>query len=425
MSDNHFLRAVLEVGDKHCVQASAAIYSSNGLKLLERGVRVSSALYSKLLGHNLAVPIENCLSIENTITRSEIRDNLLKLAHEKDFYRIGFDSTLKQYIAESTLALPLPPQMAFKLTLLRERLPDTFTHSLEVALCALIISRHADLSGIPEGSAILAAGLLHDVGMLHLDPAVLKNDGVLAEQDLKHIYSHPVLGYLALKHFEEMDDRVGIAVLEHHERLDGSGYPKGLKSDQISEFGQLLSAAELVCSLLNKRTRAPFPKVLHVVSSLNRGKFNAKLIKLLIDLAAEQSSPSTASTTFDPSYESVFSRLLFLSIAMQSWYEIALHCQDVEIAALIDERIKMLEKRLAALGVDLSYWRMMDAEICKDSEVLGEMAIGAMEGCWQLREIVHEARRKWPNMLSDHSPAQDAIGSWLAQVEEDGSTLRD
>ena len=66
--------------------AHQAIYSSVGVKLIDSGVRVDSGLYDRLLNHKLRVPIENCLTAENSVTVDELRDHAERLVAERAFY---------------------------------------------------------------------------------------------------------------------------------------------------------------------------------------------------------------------------------------------------------------------------------------------------------------------------------------------------
>ncbi|WP_291995740.1 hypothetical protein [Candidatus Accumulibacter sp. ACC003] len=84
--DEPFLQAATRLGDFQLVIAHQAIYSSVGVKLIDSGVRVDSGLYDRLLNHKLRVPIENCLTAENSVTVDELRDHAERLVAERAFY---------------------------------------------------------------------------------------------------------------------------------------------------------------------------------------------------------------------------------------------------------------------------------------------------------------------------------------------------
>jgi transcriptional regulator with XRE-family HTH domain len=86
-NDEHYLKAATELGDSQEVLAHQAILSSNGIKLVERGVRVDSRLFERLLNHRLQVPIDESLTAEQAVTLDELRDLAEKLSStERPFY---------------------------------------------------------------------------------------------------------------------------------------------------------------------------------------------------------------------------------------------------------------------------------------------------------------------------------------------------
>jgi HD-GYP domain-containing protein (c-di-GMP phosphodiesterase class II) len=98
-----------------------------------------------------------------------------------------------------------------------------------------------------------AAGRVHDIGMLSLYSDMIVKPGKLTWYECKILHEHPVLGYELVKKVP-FPRKVARAVLEHHERLDGSGYPLGLRGSQISLEGRILAVAEVVAAMSHYRT---------------------------------------------------------------------------------------------------------------------------------------------------------------------------
>jgi len=96
------------------------------------------------------------------------------------------------------------------------------------------------------------AAMLQNIGYLALPAGILEKAGPLSPQDTQHLHKHPFYG-------AEMLAKSGLhidvirAIKEHHERPDGSGYPEGLKGDQISRFARIISMADTYHSLLSRR----------------------------------------------------------------------------------------------------------------------------------------------------------------------------
>ncbi|MBN1392927.1 MAG: HD domain-containing protein [Sedimentisphaerales bacterium] len=104
-----------------------------------------------------------------------------------------------------------------------------------------------------EIQKIYLAGLLHDIGKMGVDDAVLRKKGKLNEQELTNMRKHPAIGASILSEIKQMHDIVP-AILCHHERPDGKGYPNGLVGDQIPLVGKIVGLADSFDAMTSKRT---------------------------------------------------------------------------------------------------------------------------------------------------------------------------
>lgn len=134
-------------------------------------------------------------------------------------------------------------------TRLKSKDEYTFTHS--VAVCALMINLGRELGmskDAVEGSGV--AGLLHDIGKVHIDPAILKKEAPLTIAERMEVVRHPQLGHEILTSEPGVPAAAIDACLHHHERLDGSGYPYGLRGDSIS----LVARMTAICDVYDAAT---------------------------------------------------------------------------------------------------------------------------------------------------------------------------
>ena len=99
---------------------------------------------------------------------------------------------------------------------------------------------------------IYLSGLLHDVGKIGVNEAVLCKKGKLTEDELARIKAHPQIGASILSEIKQMKEIVP-GVLCHHERIDGKGYPKGLKGDRIPLIGKIISLADAFDAMTSRR----------------------------------------------------------------------------------------------------------------------------------------------------------------------------
>lgn len=130
---------------------------------------------------------------------------------------------------------------------------DRYTcgHSDRVAMFSRRIARQL---GLPEQEAeqIFMTGLLHDIGKIGVPDSVLRKPGRLTEEEFAQIKLHPEIGYEILKGLRPLQ-YVLPGVLHHHEAVDGSGYPHGLKGDEIPLFARILAVADSYDAMTSDR----------------------------------------------------------------------------------------------------------------------------------------------------------------------------
>ncbi len=111
--------------------------------------------------------------------------------------------------------------------------------------------------GLPEADIqrLTEAARLHDIGKIVLDPNILKKDSLLSPAEKKELAKHPIVGFRILNYFDETLELAEI-VLAHHENWDGSGYPRGLKGENIPLLARIISLAEAYDRMLHVSDQA-------------------------------------------------------------------------------------------------------------------------------------------------------------------------
>src|SRR4029077_1468056 len=139
-----------------------------------------------------------------------------------------------------------PRPVALHLDLARNSRPGVFTHSILMALLCAYLAGQSEGSTRDDVADAAAAGLLHDMGMLHIDPALLDADERLSGNRLNPVYVHPLTASMLVERCDAYPKAVARRAGEHPERLDGSGYPRALVDEAISPLGRIVALAEVV-----------------------------------------------------------------------------------------------------------------------------------------------------------------------------------
>jgi putative nucleotidyltransferase with HDIG domain len=128
----------------------------------------------------------------------------------------------------------------------------TFKHSVDVATIAMILAKQQGLSK-QQVYDIGVAGLLHDVGKTKVPLEILNKPGRLDDSEFAIMKQHSVFGYRMIKERGEFNEEICLAVLQHHEKINGKGYPVGFTSDKITPYARLLSVADIYDALVTER----------------------------------------------------------------------------------------------------------------------------------------------------------------------------
>ncbi len=158
-----------------------------------------------------------------------------------------------------------------------------YNHSVNTALLSLAIGNILKMA--PHRLIELGiAALLHDIGMLRLPPALYMSEKPLDQSEKKNILAHTIAGYKSLRALS-VPEPLALVSMEHHERLDGSGYPRALKGEQISLYSRIVAVA---CSFDGITAERPFKDSLdghHGIIDLlknNRNRYDENVLKALI-----------------------------------------------------------------------------------------------------------------------------------------------
>lgn len=244
VANPHALATILEASETRSIIASSDIFDINGMKLWARNQPVSPDLQRKLMDRSLRHPLETCLVAEDGVTPTTLKAAMQGLLDQ--------DSPLAPLLRPHAAALlkgaeglRLHSVVQLLLSAVESARPPAFEHALQAMAVAgaLMKARGGDERLVIQA---MTAGLLHDVGEMYISPEYGEADATrtLDVDTYRQLVVHPHIGQLLLAQLTDYPKDVVRAVAEHHERLDGSGYPHMLAGERLSPLGKLLSATE-------------------------------------------------------------------------------------------------------------------------------------------------------------------------------------
>ena len=414
--DSHYLRAITDMADRRTVVTQEALYTDRGIKLVDKGARVDSQLYDRLVKHKLRGNIEDHLSVENMVSVQSVLQ-VARAQCENDTLAYLLVHTLND-MTESKLLAPvramsLPPALAFKLTVMREQHPLLFAHSVRMMLVAVYLGIKSGLSE-RECTPLAAAALLHDLGVLHMDPVWHDPANKIEGVGRKQLLAHPVTAMLIVKEQNIYPRSVEQAVLEHHECMDGSGYPRRLQGVQISRLGQILLTAEVVAAFFEKYANGAAQR-LALTLKLNHRKFPADLVACLLPLLQIGAVQGDVQAT----QGDVERCIALLTGAFEDWERCRVILQPVAVqptpepaCALVEQRLAGLQKSLFESGSHPRQLAEMLPLLQGDAQGLAELALLGQEALWQLQRIVDITHSHWPQLPGSEDAGDIAVVQW-------------
>lgn len=162
-------------------------------------------------------------------------------------------------------------------------------HSERVSQACVRIANIQQMTADRVG-ALRYAGILHDVGKLSISRRLLQKTGPLDDEEFERIKKHPVVGTEMLRGIEFLQEAYE-GILHHHERLDGLGYPMGLRGDEIPEFARVIAVADAFDSMTSTRSYRGARSVEQAIEELERCKatqFDPEMVDALIESLQRQ-----------------------------------------------------------------------------------------------------------------------------------------
>jgi hypothetical protein len=285
-----------------------------------------------------------------------------------------------------------------------------------VALLSICMAKKLRLTEQDQMTAGLA-GMLHDIGELYVDPAYLAHNKRLLPHEWAHLVAHPRIGQMLVNELESFPLAVGRAVFEHHERFDGTGYPRQRSGNHISPAGQAVAAAELIAGVLHKDR--PLERA-ELALKIVPGEFAHDLVSAISSaLRTQEKGDADMHPEFHDG-EGVERLFWRISSALETGQNLldgntAKSPRTRELLTQALERIGTIQRAFISTGLDVYLNRNHNMADHACATILFEKAVATREIQWRLRDMARDLA------LHSSTPDQKSIFAPLIHLLDDDS----
>lgn len=250
MNDNvdYYGHRLAEVNNTNPVVANEDIRNADGVLLVSKGSNFSPAKAELIVKHKLIKPLEHSVDVAKSLDAKGLYDLMCKFAATIPGLKLLVDDEKVQEalmrLCKRYAKFPLIRQ---KLTVLANQLPEIYYHSLFCALGGTAIALQL-AQDEKEQEVIFIGSLMHNTGFLHLDPKLTQCQSQLEDDESLDTQVHPIIAKKFLDHVPKLSKDIGKAVANHHERTDGTGYPKHKFGVELSLASQVIAICDTVAT---------------------------------------------------------------------------------------------------------------------------------------------------------------------------------
>lgn len=396
----HYLQQVVATARTHEVVASEDIVTSGAIKLLAKGARIDDEARDRLLQHKLRRPLEECTEVIGGVVSAQFESIGDALLAKYPLLQALCTTERARSAPASVAGVALTLPMQSLMTVYGQSRPGRLEHAVGVAMLALSLARRLLPGAVDRHRVLAIAGLLHDVGELYIDPVHLQSGVRLDGAGWRHIAIHPLVGHRVLLDMAGAGPQVAEAVLQHHERMDGFGYPHGVGGEAFTVDGEIVAAAEWLMALVENET-SPLARA-SMALRLVPGEFRPELIKVIAGVAKEVPALATEHNVAPPLAEAL-PRILRLAgsldrfNASRGWIEERMAESAPALRNVLGvglNRLRRIQVSFASTGLDASNAQALLGELSagQDPEVYVEITSLIMELEWRMRELERSQR---------------------------------
>jgi HD-GYP domain-containing protein (c-di-GMP phosphodiesterase class II) len=273
----------------------------NGSTLVTKEIPLSSSMIKKILEFYPSNTISICLTKEEAAD-SDLQDSRQQALIQTENTLSDFSNIIDNFLSKiegnsepdlteiRTMSKAILDSFSDYGSILKSitnsRTIDEYLmrHCVNVALLSSMLGTWLNFSK-QDLTLLTYAAFLHDVGKTKVNPNILNKSSKLTKSEFEEAKKHSIYSYELVKNIPYLDNSVSLAVLMHHERLDGSGYPLGLKEDKISTFAKVIGITDIFDAMTSDRIYSkrqnPF-KVLEIMQHDCMGLLDYNYLSIFI-----------------------------------------------------------------------------------------------------------------------------------------------
>lgn len=268
------------------MQLAYDLYANDGKLLVRKDVPITQAIIAKIRGMGNIRPCRR-IPIKKTFIFKDF-----KCVFSDSKYNIIFNPPVtKRAICKCAGSVKMEEDLVRELAGMKKKLPYTYEHVLIVTALSIKIAL-SDPSLKYDRTIAAHCGFTHDIGKTRIPISILNKKGGLTRSERALVETHSAIGYLLLNYYLKCDRcDCAIANLEHHERSDGTGYPKGIR--RIHRYTRLISVIDVFDALMAKRPyrKKPFSlraTIDYLVKQAREDKLDWDIVRMLIRYARKE-----------------------------------------------------------------------------------------------------------------------------------------
>jgi HD-GYP domain-containing protein (c-di-GMP phosphodiesterase class II) len=260
------------------------IYDEYGVLLIKKNKVLSDTKYNQILNRNIFIESKDVKSNKEEkkiLVGKKIVVEKMMLDSSKQMKDIFESTKITNKLPINDIRKTIIP-LIFELSTqnnlfelfndLSDRDDYTYIHNIGVASLSIIIGRWLNLSE-NDLSSLSFAALLHDIGKIKIPIDLLNKPGKLTIEEYEIVKKHTIYGYHILSNTIGVSQRIALVALQHHERINGSGYPLGILENKIDYFSKIIAIADVIHAMSSKRPYKESSSIYQVLCEIHRGMF--------------------------------------------------------------------------------------------------------------------------------------------------------